>query len=282
MIIGPLFAAPRTEVVTYSTLLPILPPFLSNLYVFDFLYFLLVYFLVANPSHVVDIIGGFLSPVKITAFMILVVLGVYVSAPLQHIDASAIQVFKSGLTMGYGTMDLLGAFFFCSVAYKNIVIKCEKAGVTDSKAITRMTLWSCIVGAILIGLVYMGLTIAAAYHAADLQNVPTEALIAKISFLVLGKYGMLFVGICVTFACLATAAALTEVTTHYLQHTIFQNKVSRQVCLISSLVVMYLVAILGFGLIMKIAMPILNVLYPFLIFICLVSIILNMLKKRCC
>lgn len=280
LIIGPLFAAPRTEIVTFNTLLPALPGFLKNTYVFDFIYFLLVFVLSCNQSRVVDIIGWILSPVKIIAFTTLVILGVHTAAPLMHIQLNTSQVFNSALVTGYGTMDLLAAFFFGAVAYRNIVSKCQQAGVMSRQSIIKMTLMASIVGAVLISLVYFGLTYAAAYHATDLQNVPTESLIEKVAYLLMGEYGSIFVGICVTFACLATATALVEVATEYFYHTIFRNKLPRLVCMLGMLAVMYLMAILGFSGIMKIAVPVLNVIYPVLIVLCVVNIAFKLMPAK--
>lgn len=280
LIIGPIFAAPRTEIVTFSTLLPSLPEFLKNPYIFDFLYFGIVFVFVCNQKHVVDVIGWVLSPIKILAFTTLVIVGIYTTAPAFQVQMTASQVFNNGFTMGYGTMDLLPTFFFCAVVYKNIVNKCQSVGVASRGEIIKITLLSCVVGACLIGAIYAGLVYAALAHAQELQNVPTEALIGKISQIIFGYYGSLFVAVCVTFACLATATALTEVTTEYLHDTLFRKKLPRIACVIISLVTMYLMAILGFDGIMKIAVPILNVLYPLLILLCMVNIIYKVAAMR--
>ncbi len=281
LIIGPLFAGPRTEIVTYSTVLPVLPELLKNPYIFNLLYFSIAFVLVYNQKHVVDVIGWVLSPVKIMAFSILVILGVYFTkAPIMEVQATALQTFNTGFTMGYGTMDLLPTFFFCAVAYNNIVNKCQMVGVTAKRSIIKITLLSCIVGAILIGTIYAGLIFTAAAHANELQNIPTEALIGKISNLVLGRYGSAFVAVCVSFACLATAAAVIEVTTEFFHQTVFRGKCSRLVCVLVCLAIMYVMAILGFDGIMKIAMPILTVIYPVLIVLCVVNIIYKFAPKK--
>lgn len=280
LIIGPLFASPRTEIVTYSTLLPVLPGILKNSYLFDFLYFGLIFVVIYRQSHVVDIIGWLLSPVKIVAFSILIIAGVYTAAPYLTVSTSVTQSFNTALTTGYGTMDLLASVFFCTVAYKHIVNKCKKIGGTSEQYVIKITLLSCIVGAFLIGIIYAGLIVVARAHAADLQNIPTEALIQKISFVVLGKYGSLFVGICVTFACLATAIAVTEATTDYFYRTLLNQKVSRTACVVVILATMYMMAILGFDGIMKIAGPILNILYPILIVLCVLNIYLKLVPKK--
>jgi len=280
LIIGPLFAAPRTEVVTYNTLLPLLPSFFKNQYCFDALYFLIVFMLIYKQSRIIEIIGWFLSPVKIIAFSLLIALGIYTASPLIAVPMTAATAFHDSFTTGYGTMDLLGTFFFCTIACKHIVNKCRDIGVVSHHTIIKMTLLSCILGAILIGSIYTGFIFIAASHASALQNVPTEALISKISYLILGEYGSLFLGICVSFACLATAAALTEVTTDYLHSTVLRKKIPRLVCLLIVISTMFMMAILGFDGIMKIAVPILNVVYPLLIVLCVVNIFLKVVPKR--
>lgn len=279
LIIGPLFCAPRTEIVTYNTLLPVLPTVIKNSYVFNALYCGVLFLLVAKQSRLVDVIGGILSPVKIIAFTILIVFALYAASPLQPVSDTAAQLFHSSLTTGYGTMDLLGAFFFCTVAYKNIVNKCQSAGITAKEAIIKMTLYSCVIGAFFIAAIYAGLIYAAATHAQSLQNVPTEAMIGKLSYVVLGQYGSVFVGVCVTFACLATAAGLVEVTTDFLHNIILRQKLPRVVCVLMVLAVTYMMAILGFDTIMKIAGPILNVLYPVLIVLCVINIAFKLKKS---
>lgn len=280
LIIGPLFAAPRTEVITYHTLLPALPGILKNAYVFDFLYFFIIFLFVFKQSRVVDIIGWFFSPIKIISFSILIVVGMCTATPLIDMHVSAPQAFRSSMTLGYGTMDLLAAFFFCSVAYKNIVYKCHKMNVTSQQTIIKMMLMACVIGAFLISLIYAGFIFVAASHAQALQGTATEALIGKVAGVVLGQYGALFVGICVSVACLATGATLAEVTTDYLYNTTFRQKLPRLVCLLLVLGTMIMMSILGFDGIMKIASPILEVIYPALIVLCVVNIFLKLVPVR--
>jgi len=273
LIIGPLFATPRTEIVTYSTLYPALPQLFKNPYVFDLAYFGIVFLLVYKPSRVVEVIGLVLSPVKITAFVILIIVGLYTTLPHSTQPWTAAHTFNTAFTMGYNTMDLLGTFFVGRIAYQYIVFKANQTTTTLSpEYIVKMTLYACLIGAALISLVYIGLIFTAAAHAQALQNTPTEALIRKISDIVLGQYGSLFVGICVSFACLATAAALTAVTAEYFYTIITRELVSRFYCLLIVLVIMYMMAILGFEKIMGIAIPILKVLYPVLIVMCVINI----------
>src|SRR3989338_5907119 len=152
LILGPLFVVPRTEIVTYHTLQPFLPSFIGNSYIFDILYFAIIFALTINHSRIVDIIGWLLSPIKLIAFFILIAVALYTAAPFIHTQQSAFQAFHSSLTMGYGTMDLLAAIFFCTVTYNNILHKSQKIGITAKHSIVKMTLAACLIGALLISL----------------------------------------------------------------------------------------------------------------------------------
>ncbi len=270
-IIGPLFAAPRTEDITFSTLQPFLPTALTNPF-FSIFYFVVIFFLSYKHQHVINIIGRVISPLKLTAFIILIAASLMTMNVLLPTPKSLSYVVSNSLSTGYGTMDLLGAFFYCAVAYKSIVHKCAEIGITDRRVITITILKACVIGAILIGLIYTGFMFSAAMHARDLQNTPTPAMIVEISHVVLGKYGAFFVCICVTLACIATATALAVVSARFFFQTLFRHAIPRVICLILVLMFMYTMSILGFDFIMKVATPILNVLYPCLIVLCVVNI----------
>lgn len=271
LIIGPLFAAPRTEDITYGTLQPFLPQSL-NAPVFSLMYFVGIFLLSFRHTMVVDIIGRFISPVKLIAFITLIIASLLSASALLPAKVSALHVIDHSLSIGYDTMDLLAAFFFCHVAYKNTVNKCAKLGITDEHSLMTITLKACLIGAFFIGLVYTGFMLSAATHAAALQNVSTPALINRLSHVVLGNFGSLFVCVCVTLACIATATALAVVSSNFFYKSIFRRKLPHTVCLLLVLAVMYTMSILGFNDIMAIATPILSVLYPCLIILCLVNI----------
>ena len=271
LIIGPIFAAPRTEDITFGTLQPFLPAGFANHY-FSIFYFVLIFVLSYKHLFVVDIIGRFLSPLKIIAFTTLIVASLMTAHALVPTSVSAYHVASNSLSVGYGTMDLLATFFFCHIAYRSITHKCSALDITDKKSLRSIILKACGIGGLLIGLIYTGFMLSAAAHANALQNVPTANIINQLSHVVLGSYGSLFVCLCVTLACIATATALAVVSSNFFHHTLFQNKLPRLPCLLLVLAMMYCMSILGFDFIMSIAVPILTWLYPALIVLCVVNI----------
>lgn len=271
LIIGPLVGAPRTEDITYQSLAPFFPSETHRRLV-GIVYFLLVFAASYRHELVVDIIGKFISPLKLLALSILIITGLMTMHQLVPMHQPTLHIFTHSLSVGYGTMDLLAAIFFCHVAYRNIVHKCHQIKIHDKQIIRNIALKACGLGALLIGIIYSGFMFAAAGHAQGLMHVPTAGLISQLSLEALGNYGTVFVAICVSLACLGTAIALTVVSTHFLYRTVLQRRIPKLICLLFILSWMYGMSMLGFDGIMRIATPILNVLYPALILLCLVNL----------
>ena len=281
LIIGPLFAIPRTETVAYYSLRSFLPMTLNNSYVFSGLYCLVLFSLTYQQNKVIDLIGRIMSPIKLTLFAILIIVGLTTGQHDTLVYKNSIPAaFKLGLVDGYSTMDLLATFFFCTAVYGNIILKARAIGITEPEVLVKIFFKSCLIGASLLGIVYVGFMLLTLYHASELQGVETAQMIVAISSLVLGKVGALFIGICVTFACMVTAMALTDITATFGYEQIVKKKVSRTTCLVVTIAAIYGMSIVGFAGIMKIALPILEVLYPALIVFCIVNIVIKLWSER--
>lgn len=270
VIIGPLAAIPRTEATTFHTLLPYLPNFLQANEIFSLIYCVLIFVLAYRESKVVSILGLFFSPVKIISFTCLIIVGFIFAEPIIPNPATTSEAFIKALVTGYNTMDLLASFFFCSVAFTAIDIARKKHPSLNA---TKLTLKACILGAVLTGAVYIGFMLTAYTHAHALKGLAEEQMISAVSMAVLGKFGGLFVCISVSFACVATALALVEVCTIYLHEEVFKEKVPHLACLVSVVFITYLMTNLGFQGILKFSIPILQVIYPALIVLCVLNIL---------
>eukprot|EP01031_Cornospumella_fuschlensis_P020442 gene20442-25057_t len=113
--IGPLFATPRTAVVSFEMGVA---PFTGEsgiaLFTYSALYFVAVLFLALNPGKLVDSIGKFITPVLLAALLVLG--GAALSMPAGPIGSTS-QAYQTaplveGFLQGYLTMDTLGALVF--------------------------------------------------------------------------------------------------------------------------------------------------------------------------
>ena len=109
--------------------------------------------------------------------------------------------------------------------------------------------------------------------AAVLQGLPEGQMISVISTSILGKFGGLFVCVSVSFACIATAIALADVCSIYLHEEVFNQKISYHLCLTIIILITYCMSNLGFQGILNFSIPILNIIYPALIVLCIFNIL---------
>ena len=279
IVIGPLAATPRTGATTFNTLLPYLPNFMQSATIFGIFYFAIVFMVAYKESSVVDIIAKVISPVKIISFTFLFFMGVYFSEPMLLSELSAMKSFSQAINYGYSTMDMLGAFFYCGVVYHSLKNYLPKSEQSNDNLKVQTIISSCIVGAGLIAFVYTSFMYLGYCHAASLRDIAQEKLILATAQVVLGAFGGIFVCISVSFSCLATAIALTQVCTSFLYREIFKEKYPRLPFLLLVVTTSYIMSILGFAAIMNISMPILKILYPCLIVYCIYRLFIYYSKK---
>lgn len=271
IVIGPISAMPRTGLITYSSIHKYLPNTLSNQNIFMAFYFLLVFLFSYKESKIVDIIGMFFSPIKVILFIFLVVLGIDLSFTQIESSKTFYESLYESLLYGYSTMDMFGAFFFCTLAFNSIKVSVVES---DEEKI-KILIYSSIVGAILLGSVYLGFLYLGYINALELINVAQEELIVVVSQKILGKLGGLFVCVVVSFACISTAIALARVCSMFLYREIFKSKIHHNICLLIVVFLSYFMSILGFRVLLQMLFPILKLVYPCLILYCLLSILKN-------
>ncbi|MDP2763089.1 MAG: branched-chain amino acid transport system II carrier protein, partial [Enterobacteriaceae bacterium] len=109
-----------------------------------------------------------------------------------------------------------------------------------------------------------------------LKEIPIENILISISQITLGKFGGVFICICLSFACLATALALTQVSKTYLYEEIFKKKVPNFLCLSIIIIITFTMSHLKFQNLMNLTIPILEIFYPTLITICIMNILFKL------
>ena len=273
--IGPFGAMPRTELVTYQTLLPYLgtDSFISNHWVFSCIYCALIFILTVREAKIVDIIGSVLSPVKIVSFIVLMAVGFWIHGEPITVDTTAQEAFGYAVVQGYSTMDMLASFFFATVVFR--FVDKQRVGHTINEGSQHLIVRASIIGFCVFAFVYIGFMLLSYYHAESLQAVSQGALVSTISRLILGPWGGLFVCVSVSFACISTAMALAEVCSLYLYDELFHKKIPLWICLLAVMTITFFMSQLGFSRLMGFLIPILNWIYPVLIVLSIVNIVLK-------
>ena len=207
--IGPLFATPRTAVVSFEMGVA---PFTGNsatpLFAYTVVFFAATLFLVLNPGQLVNRVGKFITPVLLAALLVLG--GAALFAPAGEIGATA-ESYRNGPLLkgfleGYLTMDTLGALVFGIV----IATAIRDRGVSAPALVTRYSMIAGAIAAVGLSLVYLALFYLGATSqgiAGDAQNgVQILTTYVQHTF---GTTGSLLLAMVITLACLTTAVGLT-------------------------------------------------------------------------
>lgn len=265
--IGPMVAIPRTAATTLEMSVT---PFFSGMspVVFSIIFFAVILLLSIKQSAVIDIVGKILTPALLIGLLILIVKG-FVSPIGDIVDTgvSASEVTVNGIKSGYQTMDVLAAMAFGII----ILSSADEKGYTDSKSAAKMIGIAAALSGVLLLIVYFGLT----YLGATASTVfPTDIsranLVIGIVELLLGKAGLIIFAIVIALACITTAVALVSSAASFFAK-LANDKISYSVFVVVICVSSAIISNLGLDMIIAIATPVLDIVYPPMLVLILLS-----------
>ncbi len=277
-LMGPFGVIPRCITVAFGGLSLIIPglPFVS----FSFIFCLLIGVLIWQRNRIVDIIALILTPFKLGSIILLIIAGLYFgNDPLPSLHTSK-DAFLMGVMQGYQTMDLIAAFFFACTIYEYLQIKTnnQKNIAAREHLLFKMGVYSSLIGAMLLSLVYVGFVMLGAKYALVLRGVPAESMLTEISRHALGVYAMPIVALTLAISCLATATVLTNLFVDFLQSDISLGRLTRPYSIFLTLTITFGISLLGFQFICVWLGSILEWIYPLL----LVYAIAQIIRKTSC
>ena len=267
--IGPLFATPRTAVVSFEMgVAPFTGDQPLSLALYTLAYFAAVLFLALNPGRLLERVGKLITPVLIVGLLVLG--GAAVFAPAGEVGATAADYqdapLLQGFLQGYLTMDTLGALVFGIV----IATAIRDHGVNMAHRVTRYSILAALIAAIGLALVYLALfRLGATSHgiASDAQN-GVQILTAYVQH-TFGLAGSLLLALVITLACLTTAVGLIAACGEFFSS---QFPVSYRTVVILVSLFSLLVANLGLTQLISISVPVLVGLYPLAIVLVALSL----------
>jgi LIVCS family branched-chain amino acid:cation transporter len=266
-LLGPLGSTPRCIALTYTTLST---AFLSMpMPLFSALACGVIFLFTIKKNYILTLLGWVLTPVLLASLIAIILTGLATPHEISKIDEANLNLFLHGLKEGYNTMDLLAAFFFSSTILTILKLRSQ-----DPAAGTHLNIAykASVVGAILLGLVYIGFSYLAAFHGQDLAINGKDELLAAITLKIAGSHAGLLVCIAISFACLTTAIALISAYSDFMQTEVLRNKIRYEYVLIGSLLATYLVSIFEFSGISAFLGPVLEISYPGLIVLTFLNI----------
>ena len=265
--IGPMLASPRTAATTYEMGIA---PLLSGLspVLFSVLFFALILALSIRESAVIDLIGKFLTPALLLGLAVLIVVGI-----IRHLGEISPATFVNsvvvtGVQAGYQTMDVLAALVFGAVLIKSAADKgYENPGGKMKVLAGAAGLAGTLLLLVYLGLSYLGATVSRIYSV----SISRAELVIAIVQSLLGKPGLIIFALVVALACVTTAVALVSSAADHFS-SVCGGKVSYKVFVVIICVFSAVVSNLGLDTIVSIAAPILNVVYPPVLVLVIVSL----------
>ena len=265
LLIGPIFAVPRTGASTHEIFVqsyfPEAPQWITSL-----VFFGIVLWITYKENSVMDAIGKYLTPI-----LLLILFLIFVGAVLQPNASFAATdrtgLFAQGFKEGYQTMDVLGAPLLAGVVMKDIT----RRGYLNKKDQFRMMFGVGIVAFILLALVYSTL----AYSGASMSTVidstaQRAAMLTTIVKNLLGSWGQLAMGLAVCFACLTTAIGLTTTCGQYFEE-VSKGKISYKKTILATVAVEFIISLVGVDSLINLAVPVLTFIFPIMIALILFS-----------
>lgn len=265
--IGPMVAIPRTAATTLEMSVT---PFFSGMspVVFSIIFFAVILLLSIKQSAVIDIVGKILTPALLIGLLILIVKG-FVSPIGDIVDTgvSASEVTINGIKSGYQTMDVLAAMAFGII----ILSSADEKGYTDSKSAAKMIGIAAALSGVLLMIVYFGLTyLGATASTVFPADISRANLVIGIVELLLGKAGLIIFAIVIALACITTAVALVSSAASFFAK-LANDKISYSVFVVVICVSSAVISNLGLDMIIAIATPVLDIVYPPMLVLILLS-----------
>lgn len=253
---GVLIAPPRTAATTYEMAILPLTDTISQ-FAFSVIFFLIVMALTIRPTQIVDIVGKFLTPVLIIGILLLIVVGI--ANPIGSIGtATSMHIARDGINAGYQAMDIISVAGFAIVIQDSLTT----SGYNGWQEQKRHVAGSSYVAAFLLAVVYGGLTYLGATASTTFSpNIEQAELIVAITEKLMGKFGVVVLGIVVGFACLTTAIGLFGATAAYFAR-ITNGKMPYKLNIVLLSIIGCAICNLGLTKIIELASPILSVVCP--------------------
>lgn len=267
-IMGPFGVLARCVTVAHGIFCLLIPGI--SLPVFSLGMCAMIFFITLNKSKIVSTLGNYLTPFLLLSLGAIIVLGLWYGSMPTATSFTEWSSFKTGFFQGYQTMDLLAAFFFSTFILQHLE---EKAGhIYDQSTLIKVFFRSSLIGATLLSLTYVALVALGTVYGNTLTDVPPEQMLGVIAESALGPYAAPVLCVAVILACFTTAIVLTVLFADFVKQEVFKNKLPNYGSLLLTLLIAFVVSTFEFAGIARFLGPVLELIYPALITLTVISI----------
>ena len=268
-LLGSFGVVPRCITVAHggvSYLFPQIP-----LEAFSIVFCSTIFFLCLKEQFMVKILGKWMSPILLLALTILIIAGILSVNPNNDMPGLTPQdAFTNGFLSGYQTMDLFAALFFSALVFSQIQQIMPK-GSSHLDTI-KFAIKPSILGASLLAVVYAGLVFLGSKYVALTQQVDAELMLPVIAQHTMGDKATIFIGIAMLLSCLTTAVALNNIYAKYLCSLPYMSVKKFPLVLFATTAISCLISLLDFSGIAKFLTPVLEIYYPGIVALTILSL----------
>ncbi|MFC5733582.1 branched-chain amino acid transport system II carrier protein [Cytobacillus gottheilii] len=282
LVIGPLFAIPRTATVSYEIgIIPFLDENVSNsfwpLLLFSAVFFAITLWLAMNPTKLVDTIGKVLTPALLILLGIIVIKAIISPLGEQDLpkDTYNDTAFFTGFIEGYLTMDTIAALVFGIIVIGSI----NGLGVTNKKAVMKICIYAGLIAAAGLAIIYVSLAFigSTAPEAIGFKENGGAILSGTVQYL-FGPLGSVILAAAIIFACLTTSVGLVSSCAEYFSK-LFPAFSYKTIVIVFSLFSAVL-ANAGLTQLITFSVPVLVIIYPLAIVLIVLSFFHQLFKGR--
>ena len=279
LLIGPLFALPRTATVSFEiTVVPFLnggSSLIASL-IFTFIFFLLAYYLSRNPKKIVEIVGKILTPLLLFSIALIFIAALF--NPYGEIGQATggylDYPFFTGFIEGYNAVDGPAGLAFAAV----VITAIQGIGLRSEKAIAKYTIISGFGAGIVLAIVYFALAYLGA-HSGSLGTFENGGqMLIAIANTTTGKIGVILLSIAVLLACLTTAIGLITAFGEFIstQYPI----ISYQAAIFATTLFSFVISNVGLTTLIQFSLPVLLIIYPVTIIISIQAFFAKLVGNR--
>ncbi|MGI2026557.1 branched-chain amino acid transport system II carrier protein [Endozoicomonas acroporae] len=278
LIIGPLYAVPRTALVSFEVgITPFLaePGKLSQL-IFSLIFFSISWYLSIRPGKLLESVGELITPALIALLVILGLSPIFspLGIPGQAMGTYTESPVIKGFLEGYMTMDALAALMFGIVIITNL----KSHGIEDKSSLFRYSIITGIIAAAGLALVYLSLF----YLGATSREIAPDPdnggqILTLYAETLFGTTGIALLAAVVTLACLTTAIGCITAASEYFDE-MFDRVSYRTIVTIISIVCVFF-ANMELNEIIDLFIPVLLILYPISITLIFLGLIRDWLPR---
>ena len=269
-VIGPLIAMPRIVTLTYLFLTPFMPSI--SLPLFSVLFCALTFLAIYQESKVMNILAYIISPVLLGSLGVIIIKGLLSPIDFIATNSSAMTILLRETKRGYGTLDLLGAIFFGSIALTLLKKSFDGDNQYDLKKLAVIAMKAGLIACSLIGILYVGIAFLGAYHGYKFVELNDALRFIHVCIDVMGNNGGLIIAAAASLACYSTLMALAIVLAEFIQTKVTDGRLPYIYSLIIVLMATSIISCYGLVTIMTSSAAVINTLYPVVIVVTLCNL----------